>query len=380
MKIIVYGLGSGIDRVEKYIKNQHNIIGYSDSYYNGDNFNNRKFYKPSELKNVYFDYIVISVGDCIISSEIKKYLLGYGIEKEKIIDFYLVYRNYVNIQKSIREKEDDNYESIVLGISHSLYGISKRCLKYRPLKLCSGRQDLYYNLEKLKINREIIKKCKCAIIDMHTYTYFNYDVSLSKAALEYILENDFIDNPHNFIRNSNYENSIIEEIKLMDLQSFEELFDTYSIDVLEDYIQAGMYSRKYLDVCDKRCINENLNFSKVKQSSIEKNIYTSTEKENIGVFEEILRILKEENEDIRIYLVLIPQYKKVEINLREYEKDWKIRFYDIINELQEKYKFKILDFKDNEEISDNFKYYCDPIHLNGTGAMKFTQLLNSYID
>lgn len=99
--------------------------------------------------------LIISIGNTAVSMYIKKNLINYGINNEKIIDFYLIYRNYINLEESIRKKEDDNYESIVLGISHSLYGISKKYLKYKPLKLCAGRQDLFYNLEKLKMNVEV---------------------------------------------------------------------------------------------------------------------------------------------------------------------------------------------------------------------------------
>lgn len=380
MKCIIYGLGSGRLRVERYLKNEHDIIGYSDTFYVKDTFNDKKFYKPSELKSVYFDYIIICVGDISARTKIKKELVNYGVKSEKVIEFYLTYRKYINLEKSIREKEGNNYESIVLGISHSLYGISKSYLKYKSLKLCAAGQDLFYNLEKLKMNLEIIKKCKCAIVDMHTYTYFNYDISLGKAALDYILENDFIDNLHNFNRNSNY-NSIEEELSLLNVQAFENLFNVSNIDGLEDYIESGVYSKEYLDIYDERCLNpENLELRKLPPSNIQRKIFTNTERENIRIFEDILRTLKQNNKEIKIYLVLIPQYIETENNIKQHEENWKIRFYDVLNKLSEKYEFKILDFKECQEISGDCKYYCDNIHLNATGSIRFTQLLNSYIE
>ena len=61
-------------------------------------------------------------------------------------------------------------------------------------------------------------------------------------------------------------------------------------------------------------------------------------------------------------------------------KSIKSRFYNIINSFKLKYKFKVLDFKNCEEISANEKYYFDAGHLNDLGAKEFTKLLNCYID
>ncbi len=380
MNIIIYGLGSGRLRVERYLKKEHQIIGYSDSFYEQKSFSNKNFYKPYELKNIKYDYIVLCIGEIVLSRKIEADLINLGVEKEKIINFYITYRYYIDLEDKIRKIEKEDYECMVLGISHSLYGINKKYLKYKPLKLCSGRQDLYYNLQKLKKNENLISKSKCIIIDMYTYTYFNYDVSMSRAALEYILENNFVNNTHNFNNNPHYQ-TIDKEIEAMNTTEFEKVFDVKGIDELRDYIESGMYNNEYYDVTINKTLSvDNLKDIRYKPSSIQKNTYSITEKENIQIFEEILKIIRCNNKDIKIYLVLIPQYIKMENDIKEYEKQWKKRFYDILDEFNETYDFKVLDFKGCNEISSNPNYYCDLSHLNAEGSKKFTQLLNDYID
>lgn len=90
--------------------------------------------------------------------------------------------------------------------------------------------------------------------------------------------------------------------------------------------------------------------------------------------------MKEKNFNIDIYIVLIPQYCEIERQLQIREKEWKNRFYNIIDSFKSKYKFKVLDFKSCEEISANKEYYFDAVHLNSYGAKAFTELLNSYIE
>lgn len=204
MRCIIYGLGSGRIRIERYLKKEHNIAGYSDSFFEGESFNNRKFYKPDQLINADFDIIIIAVGKLTIADSIEKKLIGLGIAYDKIINFYKIYRRQFNIYEEIIKFEKIDYESIILGLSHSFLGISKKYFKHQPLKLSTQMQDLYYNLKKLEKYDYLIKQCKSVIIDMYTYTYFNYDVSLSKQAIDYISENRFKDDLHNYEKNKNF--------------------------------------------------------------------------------------------------------------------------------------------------------------------------------
>ena len=61
MKIILYGLGKGLDFVTQKIKKEYEIIGYTDSYAEITVFRNRPFYKLEDICQVSFDYIVITI-------------------------------------------------------------------------------------------------------------------------------------------------------------------------------------------------------------------------------------------------------------------------------------------------------------------------------
>lgn len=382
MKCIIYGLGSGRIRIERYLKKEHCIIGYSDGFFKEEYFENRRFYKPNELLNADFNVIIIAVGNLTIADKIEKNLIGLGISSGKIINFYKYYRNNFNIYDEIIKGEKNDYQSIILGLSHSFCGISKKHFKYKPLKLSTPMQDLYYNLKKLKEYSDIIRRCRSVIIDMYTYTYFNYDVSLGSQAIEYISENGFKDDLHNYSRNKNFNINLKEELE-KEKYLFEEVFNVKDIRILKDYIDTGKIDKCTLEFIHNKSMNKNEIQSIYKlygETSIQKNIYTDTEKENIHIFENILSLLKETNNNIDIYIVLIPQYCKVEKILKIKEKEWKSRFYNIINSFKLKYKFKVLDFKNCEEISANEKYYFDAGHLNDLGAKEFTKLLNCYID
>lgn len=63
MNLLVFGLGRGRAMVERFIKEEHNIIGYSDSYAKIEVFNGNPFYKYEELGSIraLYDFIVIAI-------------------------------------------------------------------------------------------------------------------------------------------------------------------------------------------------------------------------------------------------------------------------------------------------------------------------------
>lgn len=91
MKCILYGTGSGRLRVEDSLKKQHEIIGYSDSFSDYDQFENKPFYKPTELYKVKYDYIIICIGQKDVREEVIKNLKRYNIDPDKVFDFYKFY-------------------------------------------------------------------------------------------------------------------------------------------------------------------------------------------------------------------------------------------------------------------------------------------------
>lgn len=380
MKCIIYGIGSGRLKVERYLKNSHKIIGYSDSFYKGIEFNEKRFYKPEELQNNQFDIIIISIGDKETSNKIYNYLIKNGIEKRKILDFYSTYMYKYRRNRKLQIRQEMNskgiLDGIILGLSHSQFGINTNYLNGEFCNLSLGSQDLFYNLRTLEIlvknYGSHIKNLKYVIIDMHKYTYFNYDVSLSKNAITYYNNSGFRSNDcHNFYHNKNFKNSIEEEIECIKLKE-NKYYEDGTLALLDELLEDERISHITIEDIELYKNNNKLN-------SLQRNRFEDTIKENIQIFENIINLLMWINNKIKIYIILIPQYVVVEDFEENIEKKFKKEFYDILHSIKEKYQFKVLDFKKNKRISAEKKYYFDIRHLNNEGAIVFSKMLNSYI-
>lgn len=403
MKCILYGIGSARLRVEKYLRKEHQIVGYSDSFSTYEKFENKKFYKPIELVNAEYDIIIICIGDKAIRKSIIKNFKEYKIDLEKVFDFYEIYLKVYSQQLDIPLKNVDRimcknaeeYKGVILGISHAQCGINPKYLRKKFCNLALGSQDLYYNLKTLKILKENyfqkIKGLEYAIIDMYDYTYFNYDVSLSKNAIEYYRHSGFRDNDsHNYKKNRYFNRSIQEEIINIDkedLNLFNELFENNKIDINSDYKKTGAFDRRFDDFALKKdtvkCITDkeiDEYKNTFKESSIEKKCFKETIKENKIIFDDIMSVLTSINPEIKIYLILLPVHKEMIQLKRNINLYLKENFYNILKEFEEVYNFKLLDFYEHKEISSQDNYFYDIHHLNYDGATIFTKMLNSYIE
>ncbi|WP_294345357.1 hypothetical protein [uncultured Clostridium sp.] len=418
MKILLYGLERGHLIAEKYLKKEHKIIGYVDEFYKGKVYNGLNVYSKESINDLNFDYIVIAIESTEVRKVAYEDLKQLGIESKKIVDFFDIYMECYSYKLDIPVKKIDRIMSnvnkpldgIILGISHGLCGINPKYLQKNFCNLAIPSQDLYYNLKQLKHliknYREKVENLQYVVIDMFTYIYFNYDISLTKnAVLYYELSGYRDDESHNFAKNKNFDGTISEELAKIqekyekdarekysreDVRARKEiynsLFDMDNVDINEDFKRIGIYDRYVSDfgtrVERERVITDE-EIEKLKSedmpNSIAVNMFSETVKENIEIFNEMLKTIFELNKDMKVYLVLIPQYIEREIKVQKEDLDWKPKFYDILDKFKEEYKFEVLDFKDCEAISAKREYYYDFGHLNYQGSMVFTELLNSYI-
>ncbi|MGN9134003.1 hypothetical protein ACTNDG_00885 [Clostridium sp. HCP1S3_B4] len=302
--------------------------------------------------NVKFDVLIIVIDGDKENIEVKNKLINLGIDEKKIITMYEYKKYYLNILKKSNNitnlGSNININGLVFGISYAQAGIIPKLIDKDVYNLALGSQDLFYNYQQLnrvlEQYKEEIKKLKFVILDMYTYTYFNYDLSLSKNAVSFIYSNGFDNVTNNLKYNKNFSIVEVEEIKKE--LSFKK------IELLENIIDIKKIIRRdktYFFNEDERnkVINESeLLFFKNKNcyglSNIEKNIYSETEKTNIKIFESFIHDIKKINNDIKIYLVLIPRYKLVEDANKEHKKIWKDRFYNILNQIKKNMILKLL--------------------------------------
>lgn len=139
------------------------------------------------------------------------------------------------------------------------------------------------------------------------------------------------------------------------ITSFEELDDDFKVKNITKVVTA-----------------EELDAYEVETSVITKQ-YKETWQENEEALEQILKILRKINADMKIKLVMLPRCSCIEKRMEKYDAVLKPQYYEILHNLQKKYDFEIFDLKGAEEISSHYEYYYDGEHLNRKGAEAFTR-------
>lgn len=131
MDVILYGLGKGRKLVEQCLDPKHRIIAYSDSFAQIDWFGERMFIPADGLCGYKFDYLILCIPSVKTSESVSMELqMKQRIPKEKIFNFYDIYHRGIYPQKVDRvlNHGSEQYNGIVLGISHAVCGIRPQFL------------------------------------------------------------------------------------------------------------------------------------------------------------------------------------------------------------------------------------------------------------
>lgn len=342
---------------------------------------------------------MLSVYDCVIvawqDEEQAEYLYGLLAtlmgDDSRIINFYAVYRAMIPdmvVDRVMKNPLISHYDGMILGISHALCGLIPRCFDDVFCNLAVSSQDIYYNYKTLEHcflhYREKIAGMKYLVFDMFDYTYFNYDLSLSKLVVQYHFDGGFTLDSHNFSKNKNipYQfdaiQTILQEQKFRGITREKMMIWETLFDNVHEKTQYQEY-RNPVKLYERARIvkDEDLQEYQV-YTSIVRNLYQETLQENISSFHALLNLAYQINPDMKVFLILMPRYSKAEEMAKEAYAGWKDVFYDIIEESNKKYPFVFLDLKEHE-ISKEKSCYYDVSHLNYYGAVKFTKILNEYI-
>lgn len=338
-----------------------------------------------------FDLYIITEHD---TSGIKEFLMNTkGIPESKIFCFWELY--YANVPHMVCDKvfqnpDANDCEGIILGISHTEVGICEKKLKKKFCNIAVSSQDIYYQQKTLeyciKTYPEKLRKLRYAIIDVYDYHYFNYNNSMSKVAVNYLKWGGYNLEPHNFNDNKNFNikhEDIVDAIKKSKSEGISELnFDIWNAVFQDVYKHNG-----YKDFCknfseiDKRVklvAPKEINAFEYDRSTISV-IRKETIVENVTAFEKMLKMLYAVNPDIKIYTIIVPKFIETEALDAAGLSSHKGYFNNILADLQSKYNFTHLDFKEISDIALNKSYYFDAAHLNYFGALKLTKELNDII-
>lgn len=328
MKIIIYGLGKWTDKIENMLKKEHEIIGYSDSYSLIKSYKCKAFYKPSDLKKIKFDILIIAIDNLKICQLIYQELYD-ELKMIKIIFFIEWYKRFY-AQKIDRVLENKKFvpKSIILGISHAVCGINPYLLD--GINLAVRSQDIYYNMKTLDyyLNYIEVSNIENVILEMYDYNYFNYDVSqIRNCFLYYYTVGGYVLDKHNFKNNYFYKDDFeiekekwhINRLNIEELLLWKELFKN-------DFSEYRGYDSIYNSRID---INPELPSRKF-VSDIVTNRFETTILENISVFNEICQLISRRMSKSKLWIVLVPRYYSMELALKPHLRRWKKEFYEII--------------------------------------------------
>ncbi len=338
-----------------------------------------------------YDWVILAVQEEKYAGYLYELLTALMGDDSKIINFYAIYRAIIPdmaVDRIMKNPLIPQYDGMILGISHAYYGILPRCFDDSFCNLAVPSQDIYYDFKTLEYcllhYSEKISNMKYLIIDMYDYTYFNYDVSLSKTITQYYNDGGFILDAHNFSQNKNVSYRIEDLQMVLQEKKFQGITREKMMiwEALFDNVHEKM---RYQEFRNPVKLYERARIVKEKDvkghqvyTSIVKNIYQETIQENTVHFYKLLDLAYKINPKIKIFLILIPKYIETEEIQKEAYAEWKTIFYDVMEEYQRQYPFQLLDFK-THEISKERACYYDATHLNYYGAVKFTKLLNEYI-
>ena len=376
MKILLYGIGKELVNVESRIKEQHEIIGYMDSYAKIKIYREKPFFELKSIKNISFDYLVITVSDRRAAWNIQEMLINnYNVSHEKIVPFWVYVKR--ELWKIKMKKYDlGNIKGLIFGNSHAICGYLEKELFLPFINLAVTSQDLYYSYRVFHTCMEeygtALKNLEYVVVDLYDYIEFNIDLSLTSNCLDYIY-NGGIQDEHNFKNNKNFCDSMeMELFKRYGIKIKEEknriMIDVFDdVDAEFDYVPDNRWKHIEQDVP--------LPANQILGSSITKR-FEKTIEENLNIIEEFIKEIKSKNPRMKIVFTLIPKYISIEKAAESVMHVWKKEFYQIVTDLCDRYGIYFFDYKNCKCISQNHMFYYDIGHLNTVGARAMTAILN----
>lgn len=356
--ILIFGTGKTKDEVISGLNENVNILAYLDNDKSkwGKNINGKDILNPEEITKLDYDYVIIASQ---FNDSIYNQLINMNIPENKIFQnfiFQMYTYNYIKAALGVAVLKEAHHKIYVTGISYASKGISEYELKYDTQKLATFSQDLFYDYHLIKyvIEDKRIDNPKYVIIGLSYYS-FEYDLSLSSLKYRCLLYYDAIGVLHHFTDIDN-----ILKVKDFTLDTAHKLFkfdeeDTACIDWMKE--KDSLYKLDY----EKGKIQAERDCNKD---------YPQTVKENIKIFDDYIKLLKDNN--IKPIVVVFPASKY-------YTKYFSSRIEDEFKKIieQRKDKFQYIDYFRSDEFDDSD--FFDVSHLNNKGATKFTEILNNII-
>ena len=361
-KVIVFGTGVTAKDVLYKLNDNCKIVCYLDN--NNEmwgRFNGIEVKSPTLIKDLSYDFIIIASQ---YNDEIYEQLISLGVDSKKILQYYMVIDAEYNYIKSAMDTfltSEKEYEMLATGISYCNLGLRETIMETPCFKFAFGSQDLYYDYNIIKFildnHKEKCKKLKYSLIGLSYYS-FQYDMSLSSIKNKTTLYYDALGLVHNHSEIVNYNEDYFCSKRIAD-KIFRVGKDGKYINEYDTKDEVPNYKTKEElgKIQAERDCNKN---------------HPKTVEENIHIFEEYIKTLRENN--IKPVIVVFPATKYY---YNYFSKRIENEFNSIIYSMKKKYDFIYLDYFRSHKFDD--KDFSDVSHLNGVGAQKVTELIDNHI-
>lgn len=265
--------------------------------------------------------------------------------------------------KLIRKKND--VEILVLGSSHSNFGINPQYFGYESFNLSNTSQDLYYDYSLLLKYLPVCKNIKIVILPVSYFTLFNRGLNsgIESWRTDYYSFYLKIPNPANsFFNLTQYSALFLWDGPINIIKNFKQR----SININE-------YGYQHSDVLESNTNNIISNATGKKRVKLHQNIMD--EKYINGNVDIIDKIVKEcISRKIKIVFITTPVYKTYSDNISK-------KYYDImidtIKKITTKYSANSYNYFYDERFCGSD--FIDNDHLNDAGATKFSIILKNEV-
>lgn len=356
--VILFGTGSGSDKVKHILNLEDNqLIGYADNNIKrqGTCIDNIYVYKPDQLIDLIFDYIIIG---SMYFDEIYTQLIKLGIPKSKIINIY-EYIRYNDVRLTLHTSENKLFDTLITGISYARYGYDTTVLCKPSLNMSFNSQDIFYDY------------CLARYLLEHDYTFKNAFVSLAYYSFQFDLS---LSREKHLV--NRYE-VLIDVQKHVNKEKFNKVIYPLIKQKEQTKLPLNLFIENFVSEFDELHQSDRIlgdltqDRQKLAQLHSNKN-YPKTVIENKMLFEKYLVLLIQHN--IKPIIVIHPQEQVYRLAFDE-----KIikEFNEIIDEFKAKYPITVVDlFADSRFNKEDF---YDVHHLNKQGAKKVSKIMNDYL-
>jgi len=270
--------------------------------------------------------------------------------------------NSYSYKKYNLEKRLSQIEVLILGSSHTYYGIDPDQLHFCAYNMANVNQTLYY--DKMLVGKYIdrMKSLKTIIVPISYFTLEKEPDSDAKVRYFYYKRYYDIDFPEfnvfDYVNLRRY-----SLIALYGDRTTGIIKDRFHTNIIENIMENGWFKYPYkvkeltVDVANKRI---SYHHSLMKQEFAVN---------NIRILDELIRKAKGRNVNIVFVTLPTSQYYN---NLAD--KHVLLRKERVMKELCDKYHMKYLDYFADKRFND--EDFFDSDHLNGVGAEKFSPILD----